>query len=162
MRTFVAVSAVSGAILLAISCASFSEGDGADPALPNDASTANPDGGTPGEASTCQGGRDAGNACGSAFCVKGQTCCLDQTPVCVDVADCGALQVNCASPSECPFARVCCQLGGDTVATECKLACAFGTPLCEKDSDCKAGEHCRGPDPSRQIAYFHCAECPDR
>ena len=164
MRTFVGVFAGATAVLVGFACASFreGEGDGAPPPAPGaDAAIgSDADGATSADAGSCRGGRDAGNACGAEICGAGETCCLEKPPHCTDVGSCPTTQVNCGSPNECPFGRVCCQVAGDTTGTECQTTCEFGVPLCEKDSDCKAGEYCRPPDPSQRIAHFHCAACP--
>lgn len=160
MRTFIGVFAACAAALVGFACASFREGDEQNkPAPPGDAAIG--DGATTtADAGSCRGGRDAGNACGADICGQGETCCLENPPHCTDVGSCPTTQVNCGSPNECPFGRVCCQVRGDTTGTECRETCEFGVPLCEKDSDCKAGEYCRPPDATQRLAHFHCAPCP--
>lgn len=169
MRSFAVVSC---AILAAAACSSFGEGD--EPVAAPDASAPDARAGDAvadapsdvgSEASACIGGREGGNTCGSDTCLKGQTCCLaGATPFCIATSACSTTQVNCASPAECDTGEVCCQVSGGSTGTQCSPSsapsCSFGAPLCVKDGDCKPGEHCREPDPSKMIAHWHCAPCP--
>src|SRR5687768_13322614 len=98
MRWFVGISC---AVATAAACSSFGDGDtneppavGADAANGVDgaAEAAGGDATAGGDAGACEaGGRDGGNLCGATgtTCGKGQTCCLAQTPYCIDVNSCG-------------------------------------------------------------------------